>query len=71
MVILQYCSDKQESARKCDSKLYWKSGSGIGAFFMGEIMNLLYDKFLDYKKRRRIAYQHRQLSQISNLRLLH
>jgi hypothetical protein len=38
---------------------------------MGEIMNLLYDKFLDYKKRRRIAYQHRQLSQISNLRLLH
>jgi len=24
MVILQYCSDKQESARKCDSKLYWK-----------------------------------------------
>lgn len=24
MVILQYCSDKQESARKCDSKFYRK-----------------------------------------------
>ena len=24
MVILQYCSDKQESVRKCDSKLYRK-----------------------------------------------
>ena len=26
MVILQYCSDKQESARKCDSKLYTING---------------------------------------------
>ena len=25
MVILQYCSDKQESVRKCDGKLYWNT----------------------------------------------